>query len=87
MQPFKDLLVVEQLPEPKEKQEGGLWFQPPRWAKPQSIVKVLEVGPLVTIAKKGDVILINPYAVIDTNDKLIKIVREDDALCQLSQDR
>ena len=87
MQPRKDLLVIEIQPEPKEEKVDGLWIQPPRWAKPQSIAKVIAVGPLVTDLVAGDFILINPYAYIDTKDTMTKVIREDDILCKIeSQD-
>lgn len=70
--------------EPKETKKGGLFYQAPRWAKPTNIGKVLEVGPLAEgTVEVGKYYLINPYSVIDTEDKAIKLIREVDILCQM----
>lgn len=83
MKPMRDLVLVEISQEPKEKEKGGLFYQAPRWAKPQNIGKCIETGPNVTTVEAGKYYLINPYSVIDTEDKTIKLVREGDVLCQM----
>lgn len=83
MKPLKDLILIEINPEPKEQKKGGILFQAPRWAKPSNIGKVLEKGPLASGVEVGKYYLVNPYAVIDTEDKTIKLIREDDILCQM----
>ena len=85
MKPMRDLIVVEINQEPKEQRKGGLLFQAPRWAKPSNIAKVLEIGPDVKSVEVGKYYLINPYSVVDTEDKTIKIVREGDILCQMDE--
>ena len=89
MKPMRDLIVMTVNPEPKEKQtESGLFLQAPKWAKPQNIGLCEQVGPDVTTVEVGHYYLINPYSVIDTEDKNIKIIREKDVLCQIeSPDR
>lgn len=84
MKPLKDLIVI-QMQEAEEKKMGGLFIQPPKWAKPTNVGKVLQKGPEVSSIAEGDNILINPYAVLDTEEKLIKLVREKDVLCVLDQ--
>lgn len=83
MQPLKDLILIEMQDQAKEKKVGNLWVQPPRWAKPTNVGVVLQKGPEVTSVAEGDSILINPYAVLDTEEKFIKLVREKDVLCLL----
>ena len=85
MKPLKDLIVIEMQDQAKEKKVGNLWVQPPKWAKPTNVGKVLQKGPEVTSVAEGDNILINPYAVLDTEEKLIKLVREKDVLCLIEQ--
>jgi co-chaperonin GroES (HSP10) len=83
MKPMRDLIVIEMNVQEKETQKGGLFYQAPRWARPTNIGKVVEVGPEVKSAEVGKYYLINPYSVIDTEDKIIKLVREVDILCQM----
>lgn len=82
MKPLKDLIVIK-LSKTEEVEKGGILFSVPKWAKPESLGTVLEVGPDVKNVKKGKQYLIYPYGVIDTEDKQIKIVREKDVLCQV----
>jgi co-chaperonin GroES (HSP10) len=81
MKPLKDLIVIEMQDQAKEKKVGNLWVQPPKWAKPTNVGKVLQKGPEVSSVAVGDSVLINPYAVLDTEEKLVKLVREKDVLC------
>lgn len=69
----------------KEKKVGNLWVQPPKWAKPNSIGTVIQRGPEVSSVAEGDRVMINPYAILDTEEKLIKLVREKDVLCLLDK--
>lgn len=87
MQPLKDLIVIEMKEADKEKKVGNLWVQPPKWAKPNSIGEVLQKGPEVNSVSVGDRVMINPYAILDTEDKLIKLVREKDVLCLLEKEK
>lgn len=84
MQPMRDLIVIKMNLQPKEEKRGGLLFQAPKWAKPSSMGEILQVGPEVKGVEIGDVYLINPYSVIDTEDKEIKIIRESDVLCRVT---
>lgn len=81
MKPLKDLLVIK-LHEKDSTTSSGFIIKE-AWEKPQNIATVVAVGPDVTgIAVDTDVV-INPYAVIDTEEKEIKIIREKDILCLL----
>lgn len=82
---MRDLIVIEMNQQEKETQKGGLFYQAPRWAKPTNIGKVIEVGPEVKSAEVGSYYLINPYSVIDTEEKQIKLIREGDILCQIPE--
>jgi len=84
MKPMRDLIVIEVNQEPKEKKtESGLFLQAPRWARPENIGEALQVGPEASSVEVGKHYLINPYSVIDTGDKNIKLVRESDILCEV----
>lgn len=85
MKPMRDLIVIEMNIQDKETQKGGLFYQAPKWAKPANIGKIVEVGPDVKSVEVNQLYLINPYSVVDTNDKTIKIIREGDVLCQVTE--
>lgn len=83
MQPLKDLIVIEMQEAEKEKKVGNLWVQPPKWAKPNSTGKVLHKGPEVNSVDIDQMVMVNPYALLDTQEKNIKLIREKDLLCLL----
>jgi co-chaperonin GroES (HSP10) len=85
MKPMRDLIVIEINQQPKEEKKGGLFYQAPKWAKPANIAKALQTGPEATGVQEGKYYLINPYAVIDTEDKTIKLIRQSDILCEMDQ--
>ena len=85
MKPLKDLIVIEMQDQAKEKKVGNLWVQPPKWVKPNNIGTVIQKGPEVSSVSEGDRVMINPYAILDTEEKLIKLVREKDVLCLLDK--
>lgn len=84
MQPLRDLLVIRIQEKPKTT-KSGLFLSEEKWAKPENTAEVLEVGNEVKSVQKGDMVVINPYAVIDTAEKEVKIIKEEDILCHLSQ--
>jgi len=85
MKPMKDLILIELNQEEKEKKtDSGLFLAAPRWGKPENIGKVLAVGPEVTTVKEGEYYMINRYAVLDTEQKDVKIAREKDFLCHIT---
>jgi len=86
MKPMKDLVIIELNEAEKEKKtEGGLFIAPPLWAKPENIGKVIAVGPDVTTLEVGEYYQINRYAAQDTEEKMIKLLREKDFLCHITQ--
>lgn len=85
MKPLKDLLIVEI--QDTDKRDSGLYVRE-AWAKPKNIAKILEVGPFVSPEfELGELVVINPYAVIDTEEKPVKIIKERDILCRISPDQ
>jgi co-chaperonin GroES (HSP10) len=84
MKPLKDLVVIEMLPE-EEKKMGGLFIQPPKWAKPTNMGKVVAKGPEVNSVAIDEIVLINPYAALETEEKSTKLIREKDILCVIDQ--
>lgn len=77
MKPLRDLLLVE-LETDERKSATGLFIKE-AWAKPRNQATVVEVGPQVENVHVGQIITINPYAVIDvTKDQ--KLIREGDVL-------
>ena len=60
--------------------ESGITIPPKQWAKPSSKGVVLAIGKNVEDLNIGDKVIINPYAVIDTDNKLQKLIHEKDIL-------
>jgi len=61
---------------------AGITIPPKQWAKPSSraVVKALGSGLKSTDLSVGDTVLINPYAVIDTENKLEKLILDRDII-------
>lgn len=81
MKPLRDYIVIEMLDIEKETKKGGLFYQAKRWEKPSDVGKILAVGPEVRSVEVNNYYLINAYAVQDTAEKLIKLVKEGDVKC------
>jgi len=85
MKPMKDLILIELNAEEKEKKtDSGLFLAAPRWGKPENIGKVLSIGPDVTTVKEGEYYMINRYAVRDTEQLNVKLAKEQDFLCHIT---
>lgn len=84
MQPLRDLVVIEIIQE-EEKTVGGLYKAQAQWEKPKNTGKVLAKGPLVSSVDVNQIVTFNPYAVQDTADKNVKLIREKDILCLVEQ--
>lgn len=84
MQPLRDLVVIEIIQE-EEKTVGGLYKAQAQWEKPKNTGKVLAKGPLVSSVDMNDIVTFNAYAVQDTEDKNVKLIREKDILCLVEQ--
>lgn len=82
---MRDLIVLEVMEQEKETKKGGLFYQAPKWAKPQNIGKIKQIGPEVKTIEVNGYYYFNPYAVIDTDDKQTKLIRESDILCQMEE--
>ena len=89
IKPLKNLLLIKIDPNKGEKQSSSGIIYKEAWERPSNVAEVLEVGPLVADFKKGDRVIINPYAVIDLHTstmdsqelQLQKIIKETDVLC------
>lgn len=79
IKPLRDLLLIR-IEEKSEQTASGLFLAPEKWEKPRNVAEVLAVGPEVEL-KVGTTVVINPYAVIDTQVKEEKLIREKDILC------
>lgn len=80
LKPLKDLLLVKHV---QEENKGGLVLKE-AWEKPKNIVEIIDVGPLVNDVAIGQKVMINPYAVTDTQVKDEKLIREEDVLATCS---
>lgn len=81
MQPLRDLLLIK-LDEKQEKTAAGLLIQE-AWKGPVSSATIENVGPEANNFKKGDRVIINPYAVIDLPETADKLIKEGDILCRV----
>lgn len=59
---------------------AGITIPPKQWAKPSSKGIIKAIGKDVTDLKVGDKVIVNPYAVIDTDNKLEKLIHDRDIL-------
>jgi chaperonin GroES len=80
IKPLRDLLLIE-LDEVEEKTQSGILVQQ-GWEKTKHTATVLGVGNDVTHAKVGDRIIVNPYALLDSehDEKTYQFMRERDIL-------
>ena len=75
-------LIAITIKAPEEKKTtSGLFIPPDKWGERQDLayVKTLHDGYKGKL-KAEDLVLINPYAVIDTPDKDLKLIKEEDVL-------
>lgn len=82
MQPLRDILLV-QIEKPDETTKSGLFIQR-KWEQAKSEATVLAVGTDVTVAKAGDKVHINPYAIIDAGQEA-QFIREKDVLAHVAK--
>lgn len=81
MKPLKDLIVIEIETISDKKTDTGLYLPKDRWGEKENVavIKAIPDG-LTALLKVGDKVVINPYAVLDTPDKVQKLIRLDDIL-------
>lgn len=82
MQPLRDLVVIE-MKEKEEAKKNTILYAAPKWPKPQNVGIIIAIGPDTSNLKVGDECIINPYAVTDTQEERIKLIREKDILCKV----
>lgn len=82
IKPLRDLVLIE-LDQREQKTGAGIFIQK-AWEDAVNSATVVEVGPEVTSCKKGDRIMINPYAYIDLNGmENTKLIRQEDILANV----
>lgn len=85
MKPLGDVVLLELLEQEEEKM-GVILIAKPSWAKPQNIGKATAVGNEVSDVIVDRLYYFNPYAVIDTDDPKVKLIRRRDILCEVNQE-
>lgn len=78
MQPLKDRVLLR-LEEGEKQTKSGILITK-AWEDAKNIGIIEAVGPDVTLVEVTNRVLINPYAVMETPDKELVFVREDDIL-------
>ena len=90
MKALHNLVVIKIEDKSVEKTAAGLVIPKDKWGEKQNVATIeeinIEVEPGRTgalLPKKGDRVLINPYAVLDTPEKGIKLIAYQDILAVL----
>lgn len=82
IKPLRDLLLIK-LDEIAKQTKTGLYVEH-GWEKTQSTATILAVGNDVKNFKKGDRVMINPYALldVDSDGETYQFLREGDILAR-----
>lgn len=90
MKALHNLIVIKIEDKSTEKTAAGLVIPKDKWGDKQNIATIEEISYQVETypdgtkaIKKGDRVLINPYAVLDTPEKGIKLIAYQDVLAVL----
>ena len=90
MKALHNLIVIKIEDETNKKTATGLVIPKDKWGEKQNVATIeeinIEVEPGRTgalLPKKGDRVLINPYAVLDTPEKELKLIKYTDILAVL----
>lgn len=87
LKPLKDLVLIQVEDKNAPTQTAaGITIPPAQWAKPSSVATVTAIGRDVQEIQVGRQYVINPYAVIDTKDALIKLIKEKDILAECPEE-
>lgn len=82
MKALHNLVVIKIEEQGNKKTATGLYLPQDKWGEKDNIAIVENAGTQKEI-KKGDRVLINPYAVLDTPEKELKLIKFIDILAVL----
>lgn len=85
MKALHNLVVIKIEDKSTEKTAAGLVIPKDKWGEKQNVAVIedISVKTLPVELKQGDRVLINPYAVLDTPEKDIKLISHLDILAVL----
>jgi co-chaperonin GroES (HSP10) len=84
MKPLRDLVLIE-MEEVEQVKKGGMLYAAPKWPVPENIGKVVAIGEHVSNIKVGERYIVQHYALIDTQEKQVKLIKEKDILCHIKK--
>lgn len=80
MKALHNLIVIKIEDETNKKTATGLIIPKDKWGEKQNVAEVIEHSIVDAPFKVGDTVLVNPYAIIDTPDKELKLIKYTDIL-------
>ena len=83
MKALHNLVVIKIEEKGNKKTATGLYLPQDKWGEKQDVAEVVDVNIVDAGFKAGDRVLINPYAVLDTPEKEIKLIKYIDILAVL----
>lgn len=83
MKALHNLIVIKIEDKSTEKTAAGLVIPKDKWGDKQNVATIVDVNSFGNSLKAGDKVLINPYAVLDTPEKGIKLIAYQDVLAVL----
>lgn len=85
MKALHNLIVIKIEDETNKKTATGLVIPKDKWGEKQNvaIIEDISIETLPVELKTGDRVLINPYAVLDTPEKELKLIKYTDILAVL----
>lgn len=83
MKALHNLIVIRIEDETNKKTATGLVIPKDKWGEKQNVAEIVDVAIDDADIKVGDTVLINPYAVLDTPQKELKLIKYTDILAVL----
>lgn len=83
MKALHDLVVIKIEEQGNKKTAGGLYLPQDKWGEKGNVAEIIDVHIVDSGIKVGDRVIINPYAVMDTPEKEMKLIKYIDILAVL----
>ena len=80
MKPLNNLIAIEIKRAEEKRTAGGIVLPRDKWGEKENIAIIKDLGGSHPSLKVEDQVLINPYAVLDTPDENIKLIKYEDIL-------
>lgn len=83
MKALHDLVVIKIEKQGAKKTASGLYLPEDKWGEKENVAEIIDSRIDDADIKVGDRVLINPYAVLDTPEKEMKLIKYIDILAVL----